>query len=181
MRLSSLTDPADAGWMGDTHATPVCTHCKKSDSTVRERGKPWGARCDICWEGDQNRLDNWQAISEGATAPPPPAPPRCSECTLLQDRYETSYRRWVLLEPRLLLPAESVPPWKRWFVQPDGTAVNSQDRPVQPGAKCRIAHRVVCPCGPTPAGEGVLFTVVREENRRRADRETPPGQLPGTA
>ncbi|WP_241196706.1 DUF6083 domain-containing protein, partial [Streptomyces sp. ADI95-17] len=51
-----------------------------------------------------------QAALEGATAPPPPAPPSCPHCGLPQDRYRTLYDgHWVLLEPRILVPAHTIP------------------------------------------------------------------------
>ncbi|MFB7216334.1 DUF6083 domain-containing protein [Streptomyces sp. NPDC056255] len=71
-----------------------------------------------------DRPDNTlQAALEGATAPAPPVPPN-----LLQDRYRTLYDgHWVLLEPRILVPAHTVPPCRRWVSISDGAAMNLWD------------------------------------------------------
>ncbi|MET7791631.1 DUF6083 domain-containing protein [Streptomyces sp900116325] len=86
-----------------------------------------------------------QAALEGATAPPPPAPPDCPHCALPQDRYPTLHEgHWVLLEPRIVVPAHTAPPRRRWIITPDGNAMNLYPWP--------------------------RTTVLRQENERRAQR-----------
>ncbi|MBD0743541.1 hypothetical protein BG418_18380 [Streptomyces sp. CBMA152] len=123
---------------------------------------------------------------EGATAPPPPAPPNCRFCGLAQDRFATPHSgHWVLLEPGVTAPAHRVPPRRRWIIGSDGTAYNTWDAEPTPGAVCRIAHRLVCPEVPpdVPAEDPRPWaTAMREENRRQRDREQQrlpePGELP---
>ncbi|MFD4862129.1 DUF6083 domain-containing protein [Streptomyces atratus] len=114
--------------------------------------------------------DALQAALEGATAPPPPAAPDCSFCDLPQDRYPTHYEgHWVLLEPRIVVPAHTVPPRRRWIITSDGAAMNLWDAEPLPGAQCRIAHRMVCPY--LPREDPPLWaTALRQENERRAQR-----------
>lgn len=110
------------------------------------------------------------AALEGATAPAPPARPDCAHCGLPQDRYPAYYSGyWVLLEPRIVVDAHTVPPRRRWILTPDGTAMNLWDAEPLPGTRCRIAHRAVCPCLPRE-DEPPWVTAVREENGRRAQR-----------
>ncbi|MFB6785021.1 DUF6083 domain-containing protein, partial [Streptomyces sp. NPDC056352] len=51
---------------------------------------------------------------------------------------------WVLLEPRIVVPAHTAPPRRRWIITPDGNAMNLWDAEPVPGAQCRIAHRMAC-------------------------------------
>ncbi|MEU8710408.1 DUF6083 domain-containing protein [Streptomyces sp. NPDC048565] len=88
---------------------------------------------------------DFQALLEGAIAPRPPTPPECPYCELVQDRYPTSYAgHWILLEPRINLPAHTVPPHCRWIITSTGTAMNLWDAEPLPGAVCRIPHRIAC-------------------------------------
>ncbi|WP_331731811.1 DUF6083 domain-containing protein (plasmid) [Streptomyces sp. NBC_01005] len=118
-----------------------------------------------------DRPDNTlQAALEGATAPPPPEPPDCPHCALPQDRYPTlNDGYWVLLEPRILVPAHTVPPRRRWVFTSDGAAMNLWDAEPLPGTRCRIAHRMVCPYLPRDA-PWPWTTALRQENERRAQR-----------
>ncbi|MFD0019796.1 DUF6083 domain-containing protein [Streptomyces sp. NPDC058382] len=117
------------------------------------------------------------AALEGATAPPPPARPECPHCGLPQDRYPTYYTgHWVLLEPRIVVAAHTVPPRRRWILTQDGRAMNLWDAEPLPGARCRIAHRTVCPYLHRE-DEPLWVTAVRQENERRAQRLF---ELPGT-
>ncbi|MFI9625918.1 DUF6083 domain-containing protein [Streptomyces sp. NPDC052042] len=120
--------------------------------------------------GPDHPDDDPQALREGATAPAPPAPSHCPDCGLAQDRYATHYEgHWVLLEPRALVPAHTLPPRRRWIITTDGAAMNLWDAEPIPGTQCRIAHRMVCPYlqleDPWP-----WATVLRQENERRAQR-----------
>lgn len=111
-----------------------------------------------------------QAALEGATAPPPPAPPDCPHCALPQDRYPTLHEgHWVLLEPRIVVPAHTAPPRRRWIITPDGNAMNLWDAEPAPGARCRIAHRMACPYV-EPEDPWPWTTMLRQENERRAQR-----------
>jgi hypothetical protein len=118
-----------------------------------------------------DRPDNeLQAALEGATAPPPPAPPDCEHCGLRQDRYPTLYAgHWVLLEPRIIVPTHTVPPRRRWTITPGRAAMNLWDAEPLPGAQCRIAHRMVCPYL-QPEDPPLWATALRQENERRAQR-----------
>ncbi|WP_331757149.1 DUF6083 domain-containing protein (plasmid) [Streptomyces sp. NBC_01544] len=118
-----------------------------------------------------DRPDNaLQAALEGATALPPPAPPDCPHCTLPQDRYPTLHEgHWVLLEPRIVVPAHTAPPRRRWIITPDGNAMNLWDAEPVPGAQCRIAHRMACPYL-EPEDPYPWTTMLRQENERRAQR-----------
>ncbi|MFI6647192.1 DUF6083 domain-containing protein [Streptomyces sp. NPDC050529] len=114
--------------------------------------------------------DATQAALEGATAPPPPAPPDCPHCGLAQDRRPTDYDgHWVLLEPRVVVAAHTVPPRRRWILAPDGTAMNLWDAEPLPGTRCRIAHRAVCPCLALEEAPSWL-TGLRQKNEHRAQR-----------
>ncbi|WP_327248661.1 DUF6083 domain-containing protein [Streptomyces sp. NBC_01320] len=118
-----------------------------------------------------DRPDNaLQAALEGATAQSPPAPPNCPHCALPQDRYPTLYDgHWVLLEPRIFVPAHTVPPRRRWVLTPDGNAMNLWDAEPLPGTRCRIAHRMVCPYL-EPEDPPLWATALRKENERKAQR-----------
>ncbi|OKJ27813.1 DUF6083 domain-containing protein [Streptomyces sp. CB01580] len=116
--------------------------------------------------------DDFQALREGATAPPPPEPPDCPDCGLRQDRYPTLYEgHWVLLEPGIAVPSHHLPPRRRWVIGVDGTAINTWDAEPTPGAFCHVPHHLVCPCPnvgaawPWPWG-----AAMREENDRRSQR-----------
>ncbi|MGW2180631.1 DUF6083 domain-containing protein [Streptomyces sp. NPDC001732] len=112
----------------------------------------------------------FQALLEGATAPRPPAPPDCPFCDLRQDRCPTLYAgHWVLLEPRVVVPAHTVPPRRRWIVTMDGVAMNLWDAEPLPGARCRIAHRTVCP-RLRPEDPWPWTAALRQENDRRTQR-----------
>ncbi|MFF1834867.1 DUF6083 domain-containing protein [Streptomyces sp. NPDC058231] len=114
--------------------------------------------------------DALQAALEGATAQPPPAPPDCPHCGLSQDRYPAHYTgHWVLLEPRIVVAAHTVPPRRRWILTPDGKAMNLWDAEPLPGTRCRIAHRAVCPYLPRE-DDPLWVTALRQENERRAQR-----------
>lgn len=116
--------------------------------------------------------DDLQALREGATAPPPPAPPRCPDCGLPQERYPTLYDgHWVLLESGITVPSHHLPPRRRWLTTTDGTAWNTWDAEPTPGARCRVAHHLVCPSPTTgPSWRWPLGTALREKNGHRAQR-----------
>ncbi|MFD0629835.1 DUF6083 domain-containing protein [Streptomyces sanglieri] len=91
-------------------------------------------------------------------------------CGLPQDRYRTLYDgHWVLLEPRIVVPAHTIPPRRRWIITTDGTAMNLWDAEPLPGTRCRIAHRMVCPYLPRD-DLWPWTTALRQENERRAQR-----------
>ncbi|WP_149182772.1 DUF6083 domain-containing protein [Streptomyces sp. TRM49041] len=116
-----------------------------------------------------DRVDHAQAISDGATAPPPPEPPVCRECGLHGERRPTYYGACVLLEPRREAPAHMVPPWHRWYVDSGGRAWNSGDTEPGPGSVCRVPHRLVCPGTVlTALGLWPWLDALRDENARRA-------------
>lgn len=51
-----------------------------------------------------------------------------SHCGLPQDRYPTLFDgHWVLLEPRIVVPAHTVPPRRRWVLTADRVAMNLWD------------------------------------------------------
>ncbi|MEU6016883.1 DUF6083 domain-containing protein [Streptomyces sp. NPDC047515] len=116
--------------------------------------------------------DKLQGFLEGATAPPPPAPLRCPDCGLRQDRYRTLYEgHWVLLEPRVVVPSHHLPPRRRWVIGVDGVAINTWDAEPTPGAMCRVAHHLACPYPATePLWPCPRGTAMREKNGRRAQR-----------
>ena len=120
------------------------------------------------WE----KTDRAQAVLEGATGPEPPAPPECPDCGLVGERHATYYGTHVLLEPDMSAPAHMVPAWHRWYVDSNGTAWNSREDEPEPGAACRVPHRIACP-GPSPGEAGLWrwLDAVREENARRAGRK----------
>ncbi|WP_031109260.1 DUF6083 domain-containing protein [Streptomyces sp. NRRL S-146] len=131
------------------------------------------------WE----KTDRAQAATEGATGPEPPAPPLCPHCGLAGDRRVTYYGRHVLLEPGMPVPAHMVPAWHRWYVDSNGTAWNGGEDGPEPGAVCRVPHRITCPgLSLEEAGLWRWPDAVRAENarraRRKADEETGPGALP---
>lgn len=126
--------------------------------------------------------DYFQVLFEGAIAPRPPAPPECPFCDLRQDRYATSYAgHWILLEPRVLVPAHTLPPRRRWFITSTGTAMNLWDAEPLPGARCRIPHRIACPYL-VPEDDWPWVTVLRRHNWERAQRlfDLPEEGLPDT-
>ncbi|MFG2924671.1 DUF6083 domain-containing protein [Streptomyces sp. NPDC048305] len=125
--------------------------------------------------------DTFQALLEGATAPRPPSPPECPFCELRQDRYPTSYAgHWILLEPRVLVPAHTVPPRRRWIVTSTGTAMNLWDAEPLPGTRCRIPHRLACP-GLVAEDVWPWLTALRTHNGRRTQRlfDLPGDGFPG--
>ncbi|MFE7357934.1 DUF6083 domain-containing protein [Streptomyces sp. NPDC057543] len=120
--------------------------------------------------GSDSTDNAFHALLEGATAPRPPASPDCPFCDLRQDRYATHYEgHWVLLEPRITVPAHTVPPRRRWIITSDGAAMNLWDAEPLPGTRCRIAHRTVCPYL-QPEDPWPWITALRQENERRAQR-----------
>lgn len=122
------------------------------------------------WGPEQSTNPDQQAILEGATAPPPPAEPRCPYCHLLQDRFATLHPgTWVLLEPRVLAPSHRVPPRRRWLITTSGEAWNTWDAEPTPGGVCRIAHRMVCP-GLEPEDLWPWVAALRIENGHAAGR-----------
>ncbi|MFJ8885358.1 DUF6083 domain-containing protein [Streptomyces sp. NPDC102402] len=135
-----------------------------------------------CPDPPDRSADYFQVLFEGATAPGPPAPPECPFCDLRQDRYPTSYTgHWILLEPRVLVPAHTLPPRRRWVITSTGTAMNLWDAEPLPGARCRVPHRIVCPYLVPEVGRPWV-TVLRRHNRERAQRlfELPEEGLPDT-
>ncbi|MFE9968053.1 DUF6083 domain-containing protein [Streptomyces sp. NPDC005525] len=48
------------------------------------------------------------------------------------------------------LATHTVPPRQRWYLDPGGTAGNSQDHKPRPGQPCRISHSLVCPVWTAP-------------------------------
>ncbi|MET9804942.1 DUF6083 domain-containing protein [Streptomyces halstedii] len=132
---------------------------------------------------DPGLLDHtFQALRVGATAPRPPSPPDCPFCDLPQDRYHTWYTgHWILLEPRIRLPAHTVPPSLRWIITPGGLATELGDAEPLPGTVCRIPHRVACP-GLLPGDHWPWLTALRLHNDRRTRRlfDLPDEGLPDT-
>ncbi|MFC9243806.1 DUF6083 domain-containing protein [Streptomyces sp. NPDC057136] len=125
-------------------------------------------------ENTENRPDHlthtFRSPLEGTTAPRPPAPPDCPYCDLPQDRYSTHYAdHWVLLEPRILVPAHTLPPRRRWIITPDGAAMNLWDAEPLPGTLCRIPHRIACPCLPSE-DHWRWVSALRQYNGQRAQR-----------
>ncbi|MER6654976.1 DUF6083 domain-containing protein [Streptomyces sp. NPDC000971] len=141
------------------------------------------ASCPDRPDGDSDHLTAaFHALLEGATAPRPPAPPECPFCELPQDRYATGYPgHWVLLEPRILVPAHTVPPRRRWIITSTGTAMNLWDAEPLPGAMCRIPHRIACPCL-EPEDHWPWVTALRHHNGQRTQRlfDLPGEDLPDT-
>ncbi|TVL91040.1 DUF6083 domain-containing protein [Streptomyces sp. SAJ15] len=134
--------------MGGLYEPHICRACQQGRPTVAQR-RTGAILCDPCYQ-DALTLDaHDRAIAEHADAPAPPAPPRCRDCARDQDRYETRYEHWVLLEPRVLLPVPVVPEGWRWIVAGDGHAEN-RDTPPSPETRCRIPHQLVCPVWPRP-------------------------------
>ncbi|MFE0876285.1 DUF6083 domain-containing protein [Streptomyces smyrnaeus] len=160
--------------MGDHNTTIRCRACRQPHPTVTDRGAPFGPQCTPCWNRAQRRTDNQQALDEGATAPPPPADPRCPHCETLQDRHPTGYKKWVLLEPDMPVPWHIVPVGHRWTLTEDGTAINTGDRPLPAGTLCRIPHALVCPCDDPPDQLAPFFAALWQENERRYWRDHPP-------
>lgn len=138
-----------------------CRNCHGRDAAYR-RGHPAGPLCARCRTDLRNRDDNERALAEGATAPGPPLPPRCPDCGVIQDRYETGYRRWVLFEYGITLPVGTVPVGERWIVGADGLAVNIGDGVVEPHTAGHVRHALACPCGDTRAAlTAAVFTALR--------------------
>ncbi|MFE7616855.1 DUF6083 domain-containing protein [Streptomyces sp. NPDC057496] len=120
--------------------------------------------------GPDNTDDMFRALLEGAIAPRPPDPPDCPFCDLRQDRCPTLYAgHWILLEPRVLVPAHTVPPRRRWIITMDGAAMNLWDAEPLPGTWCRIAHHTVCP-RLRPEDPWPWTAALRQENDRRTQR-----------
>ncbi|MFF9688365.1 DUF6083 domain-containing protein [Streptomyces sp. NPDC014623] len=122
----------------------------------------------------------FHASLEGA--PEPPAPADCPFCDLPQDRYATDRAgHWILLEPRILVPAHTVPPRRRWIITSTGTALNLWDAEPLPGALCRIPHRMACP-RLDPEDHWPRVTALRRFNDRRSQRlfDLPEDGPPGT-
>lgn len=159
-----------------------CRACRRPDPTTVDRDIPFGPQCARCWAGAEIRCANRQALDEYAAAPPPPAEPRCRHCETLQDRYETGYDRWVLLEPGTALPWHLVPLGHRWTLAGDGKAVNLGTRRLPGGVRCRFPHALVCPCDEQPEVLRPFFTALWEEDEHRYRSHRPPGidDFPGT-
>lgn len=136
-----------------------------------------------CSDDGPDHLDDiFHALQEGATAPRPPEPPDCPYCDLRQDRYPTAYTgHWILLEPRIRVPAHTVPPRLRWIVTSDGTALNLWDAEPLPGTLCRVPHRIACPAL-RPEDHWPWMTALRHHNGQRAQRlfSLPEEDLPNT-
>ncbi|MEU1182584.1 DUF6083 domain-containing protein [Streptomyces sp. NPDC005820] len=131
------------------------------------------------WE----KADRAQAALEGATGPEPPGPPVCPDCGLAGERRPTYYGAHVLLEPGLSAPAHMVPAWHRWYVDSNGIGWNSREDEPEPGAVCRIPHRIACPgLELEEIGLWRWLDAVRGENarhaQRKADEDAVPGALP---
>ncbi|WP_443079447.1 DUF6083 domain-containing protein [Streptomyces sp. NBC_01724] len=88
--------------------------------------------------------------------PGPDPGPTCPDCGLRGDINPTYYRWWIRLEPDDPEPlaAQTVPPRQRWYLDPGGTAWNSQDDKPRPGQPCRISHSLVCPVWTAPTLHG---------------------------
>lgn len=131
------------------------------------------------WEN----VDRAQAATEHADGPEPPDPPRCPQCGLVGERRPTYYGRHILLQPGLSAPAHRVPAGHRWYVDVGGRAWNGGWDEPEPGAVCRVPHRLACP-GLTPQdiGLGAWLDDVRAGNewrsRRQTDESMSPGHLP---
>ncbi|WP_405802685.1 DUF6083 domain-containing protein [Streptomyces sp. NBC_01187] len=166
--------------MADPQAEPRCRTCRQPHPTVTDRGSPHGQQCTPCWSHLQTHCDNEQALEEGATGPPPPVEPRCRHCDTLQDRHETGYNRWVLLEPDMPVPSHIVPAGHRWTIADDGIAINTGTQSLPAGTVCRIPHALVCPRDDPPDQLPPFFTALWQENERRYWRNHPPdiGDLP---
>nr|WP_236056877.1 DUF6083 domain-containing protein [Streptomyces sabulosicollis] len=160
--------------MGGIHEPHVCRSCPTIGGSVTHRGHPHGPLCDRCWTDTQTLADHDQALTEGADAPPPPAPPLCRDCARPQDRFATGYGHWVLLEPRIPLPVKIVPDGERWFIASDGCAINS-GAGLSPDPNCRIRHALVCPVQPRPDHLAAVIGIIWDENRRR---HQPPTLMP---
>ncbi|WP_371611947.1 DUF6083 domain-containing protein [Streptomyces clavifer] len=125
----------------------------------------------------------FHALLEGAVAPRPPAPPDCPYCDLPQDRRHTGYPgHWILLEPRVLIPAHTVPPRRRWIITSDGIAMNLWDAEPLTGTLCCIPHSIVCP-QLLPQDLWPWVTALRHHNKQRRQRlfDLPHEDLPDTA
>ncbi|GAA1287311.1 hypothetical protein GCM10009646_88940 [Streptomyces aureus] len=112
-----------------------------------------------------------------------PGSPVCPHCGLEGELRQTVSRGWVLLEPTVLtetLPAHTVPPRQRWYVQADGLAWNSGSYEPATGSACRINHKLVCPgldAGERPTLWGWLDSLRglnTERARWKADQRTLP-------
>ncbi|MEV5242528.1 DUF6083 domain-containing protein [Streptomyces cinnamoneus] len=79
-----------------------------------------------------------------------PFTPICPECTFRQDRHETAGHQYILLELGYELPAHDLPADQLWVVRADGKAVNLAGLDSPEGARYRIPHRLICPCGEPP-------------------------------
>ncbi|MET8177774.1 DUF6083 domain-containing protein [Streptomyces sp. NPDC005336] len=154
--------------MGDTNQPRACSTCPAICGSVVDRGEPFGPLCDHCWADVQALEDHRQALTEGADAPAPPAPPLCRDCGTEQDRFETGYGHWVLLEPRTPLPAHIVPDGQRWAIGSDGCAVNWGDG-FPSDHTCRIRHELVCPVRQRPDTLPPVFGIIWDENRRQCE------------
>ncbi|WP_234311724.1 DUF6083 domain-containing protein [Streptomyces griseus] len=128
------------------------------------------------WEN----VDRAQAATEHADGPEPPDPPLCPQCGLAGERRPTYYGRYILLEPVLSAPAHRVPAGHRWYVDAGGRAWNGGGDEPEPGAVCRVSHRLACP-GLTWQEVGLVAWLdeVRAGNERRARRQADEGRAPG--
>ncbi|MFJ9037944.1 DUF6083 domain-containing protein [Streptomyces sp. NPDC102406] len=99
----------------------------------------------------------------------------CIYCGLPQERVWTLDRGTRMLEPDVRPLAHTVPADQRWIELSDGRVAMYGVCPPVAEQRCRILHELVCPGRELP-DLWPWLTVLREENRLRADRqaETPP-------
>lgn len=129
-----------------------------------------GEADDAYWRRVGESTDRVEAREAGADADGPPAEPKCRECGLGADRFETWFGAWVLLEPLdpvEEIPAHMVPPFFRWVIDSAGRACWARNAEPPSGATCRIPHRLVCPAIELPNPWSWLV-VMRGHNAERA-------------
>lgn len=160
--------------MGDERSGR-CTH---SERPVSVWLPDLGPLCESCWRQCVAEIDNRQALEEGATAPPPPAPAVCRHCTLTRDRFPTGYGRWVLLEPADYQPTD-IPPPLRWRICDDGVAVRLGDPVPAAVTACRVLHAAVCPNQEELELHPAHLRVLRQLNAGSASASQLQAQLAG--
>ncbi|MFJ6551675.1 DUF6083 domain-containing protein [Streptomyces luteogriseus] len=97
----------------------------------------------------------------------------CPHCRLPQDRVATLEHEWVLLEPKVEVPAHLVPAGHRWITLSDGRVTVYGVCPPDGSQLCRIEHRLACSRQPLP-DLWPWLTALREENARATERRTDP-------